>query len=121
GLRMDRLMALVEPLPNATAVVFHSFSEGVAIDRPEVSGRYYDSLSLRDARSPQTILAYEMNGKPLPRYHGAPLRLRVENQLGFKMVKWIQAVEFVDDITAIRGGEGGFAEDNEYFGELANI
>jgi len=118
---MDRLMALVKPLPNATAVVFHSFSDGVAIDRPEVSGRYYDSLSLRDAQSPQTILAYEMNGELLTRYHGAPLRLRVENQLGLKIVKWIQSVEFVEDISAIHGGEGGFAEDHEYFGEFSNI
>lgn len=121
GIQMERLIALVEPLPSATAVVFHSFSDGVAIDRPEVSGRYYDSLSLHDARQPQTLLAYEMNGQPLNRLHGAPLRLRVENQLGFKMVKWIQEIEFVEDIATIRGGEGGFAEDNEYFGELANI
>ena len=53
--------------------------------------------------------------------HGAPLRLRVENQLGFKMVKWIRAIEFVDDIGRIYKGEGGYNEDNEYFGELANI
>ena len=48
-------------------------------------------------------------------------RLRVENQLGFKMVKWIQAIEFVEDIRSINKGEGGYAEDHEYFGELANI
>jgi sulfoxide reductase catalytic subunit YedY len=121
GVPLERLIALVEPLPRATAVVFHSFSDGVVAGRPEAGGRYYDSLSLSDARHPQTLLAYGMNGKPLDRLHGAPLRLRVENQLGFKMVKWIQAVEFVEDLTRIRGGEGGFAEDNEYFGELANI
>jgi methionine sulfoxide reductase catalytic subunit len=49
------------------------------------------------------------------------LRLRVENQLGFKMVKWIQGIEFVEDVKSIGVGEGGFAEDHEYFGELANI
>ena len=49
------------------------------------------------------------------------MRLRVENQLGFKMVKWIQAIEFVEDVPSIGKGEGGFAEDYEYFGELANI
>jgi sulfoxide reductase catalytic subunit YedY len=49
------------------------------------------------------------------------LRLRVENQLGFKMVKWIQAIEFVADVQSINEGEGGYAEDHEYFGELANI
>jgi DMSO/TMAO reductase YedYZ molybdopterin-dependent catalytic subunit/thiosulfate reductase cytochrome b subunit len=121
GVRMDRLMALVEPHPHATAVIFHSFSDGVAIDRPEIGGRYYDSLSLRDAGHPLTILAYDMNGGPLSNHHGAPLRLRVENQLGFKMVKWIESIEFVTDIRAVRGGEGGFAEDHEYFGESANI
>jgi hypothetical protein len=121
GVRLQRLMDHVEPLPNATAVVFHSFGDGVAIDRPDVTGRYYDSLPLSDARHPQTLLAFEMNGEPLGRLHGAPLRLRVENQLGFKMVKWIQEIEFVEDLRRVRGGEGGFAEDNEYFGELANI
>ena len=62
-----------------------------------------------------------MNGQPLGQLHGAPLRLRVENQLGFKMVKWIEAIEFVEDVGAIQKGEGGFSEDNEFFGELANI
>jgi DMSO/TMAO reductase YedYZ molybdopterin-dependent catalytic subunit len=69
----------------------------------------------------QTILAYEMNYQPLKQLHGAPLRLRVENQLGFKMVKWIRAIEFVEVIRSVGSGEGGFAEDHEYFGELANI
>jgi DMSO/TMAO reductase YedYZ molybdopterin-dependent catalytic subunit len=50
-----------------------------------------------------------------------PLRLRVENQLGFKMVKWIQAIEFVEGVQSINKGEGGYAEDHEYFGELASI
>lgn len=52
---------------------------------------------------------------------GSPLRLRVENQLGFKMVKWIQAIEFVESTKTIYQGEGGYNEDHEYFGELANI
>ena len=71
--------------------------------------------------NPLTLLAYEMNYQPLNRLHGAPLRLRVENQLGFKMVKWIQAIELVEDVNGINKGEGGYAEDNEYFGELASI
>jgi len=62
-----------------------------------------------------------MNGRPLPPLHGAPLRLRVENQLGFKMVKWIERIELVETVRTIRGGEGGYNEDEEYFGELANI
>jgi len=61
------------------------------------------------------------NYKPLNHLHGAPLRLRVENQLGFKMVKWIQEIRFVEDISSINIGEGGYNEDHEYFGEEANI
>jgi DMSO/TMAO reductase YedYZ molybdopterin-dependent catalytic subunit len=67
------------------------------------------------------LLAYERNDQPLNHLHGAPLRLRVENQLGFRMVKWIQAIEFVEEVGSIGVGEGGFSEDHEYFGELANI
>ena len=68
-----------------------------------------------------TPVAYEMNFEPLNEQHGTPLRLRVENQLGFKMVKWIRAIEFVESVESIGKGEGGYNEDNEYFGELANI
>ena len=62
-----------------------------------------------------------MNLEPLSELHGAPVRLRVENQLGFKMVKWIQTIVFVENIRSIGKGESGFTEDYEYFGELANI
>ena len=55
----------------------------------------------------QTLLAYEMNGEPLKTLHGPPLRLRVENQLGFKMVKWIREIEFVESHKAFGEGEGG--------------
>ena len=84
-------------------------------------GQFYDSLSMQNALRPQTLLAYEMNFEPLNHLHGAPLRLRVENQLGFKMVKWIQAIEFVESVKSVYQGEGGYNEDHEYFGELANI
>jgi len=58
-------------------------------------GIFYEVVDLRLLADEQSILAYELNGAPLPTKHGAPLRLRVEVQLGFKMVKWIQAIEFV--------------------------
>jgi DMSO/TMAO reductase YedYZ molybdopterin-dependent catalytic subunit len=121
GFPLAELMKLVRPTKSATAVVFYSFSEGLAENNGEVGGQYYDSLTLENAENAQTILAYEMNYQPLTQLHGAPLRLRVENQLGFKMVKWISKIEFVEDIKSIKRGEGGYAEDNEYFGELANI
>ncbi len=121
GLPLAELIKLVRPRPNAARVVFHSFGDGVEFTTGEPRGRYYESLSLANALHPQSLLAYEMNGKALPHLHGAPLRLRVENQLGFKMVKWIAAIEFVQDLEGVGEGEGGFAEDYEYFGELADI
>ncbi len=115
GIPLAQLIAMVVPAPEVKHVVFYSYGEGWH------GGQYYDSLSMRDALHPNTTLAYEMNGKALTDLHGAPLRLRVENQLGFKMVKWIQAIEFVENIESIKQGEGGYSEDREYFGELANI
>jgi sulfoxide reductase catalytic subunit YedY len=96
-------------------VVLYSFGEGAE------GGEFYDSLSLQNACHPLTLLADEMNYAPLGPLHGAPLRLRVENQLGFKMVKWIRAIEFVTSTGQVGEGEGGYNEDHEYFGELANI
>ena len=121
GLPLAELVKLVRVKPNAKAVIFYSFSEGVEFSTGIADGQYYDSLSIENALHPQTLLAYEMNYQPLNHLHGAPLRLRVENQLGFKMVKWIQAIEFVESVASIYKGEGGYAEDKEYFGELANI
>jgi methionine sulfoxide reductase catalytic subunit len=121
GLPMAELIKLVRPNSSAKAAIFYSFSEGVAVGTAIADSQYYDSLSMQDAMNPQTLLAYEMNYQPLSHLHGTPLRLRVENQLGFKMVKWIQAIEFVADVKSIYQGEGGYAEDHEYFGELANI
>ncbi len=121
GLPLAEVIALARPRPNAKAVVFYSFSEGVDFNTGIPGGQYYDSLSMKDALNPLTLLAYDMNDQPLSHLHGAPLRLRVENQLGFKMVKWIQAIELVESVKAINKGEGGYAEDNEYFGEQASI
>ena len=121
GLPLAELLKLVRPGPNARALVFYSFGEGVEFNTGVAGGQYYDSLSIKNALNPQTLLAYEMNYQPLNHLHGAPLRLRVENQLGFKMVKWIQSIEFAEDVRSINQGEGGYAEDHEYFGELANI
>ena len=121
GLPLAELVKLAQPRSSAKVVVFYSFSEGVEFSTGIAGGQYYDSLSLKDALNPLTLLAYEMNYQPLNHLHGAPLRLRVENQLGFKMVKWIQAIELVEDVKSINKGEGGYAEDNEYFGELASI
>ena len=79
-------------------------------------GGYYDVHKMQNMRHELTILAYEMNGAPLSVLHGAPLRLRDENELGFKMVKWIAAIEFVRDFANLGAGQGGYNEDHEFYG-----
>jgi len=76
--------------------------------------KYYESIGLEDAFHPQTILAYEMNDQVLPIPHGAPLRVRIERQLGYKMAKYIMRIEAVDSLDGISGGQGGFWEDRGY-------
>jgi DMSO/TMAO reductase YedYZ molybdopterin-dependent catalytic subunit len=76
--------------------------------------RYYESLDLVDALHNQTILAYAMNGKPLPVAHGAPVRQRVERQLGYKMAKYVMRIELVESFAAIADGRGGYWEDRGY-------
>lgn len=77
-------------------------------------GQYYESIDLIDAFHPQTILAYAMNGAPLPVAHGAPLRLRVERQLGYKQAKYVQRIEIVDSLARFGRGKGGYWEDRGY-------
>jgi DMSO/TMAO reductase YedYZ molybdopterin-dependent catalytic subunit len=72
---------------------------------------YYESVDLIDAFHPQTILAWRMNDRPLPVGHGAPLRLRLERQLGYKQAKFVMRVEAVDSLARIGRGKGGYWED----------
>lgn len=115
GLPLAKLVEMVRPKPEAKWVAFHSFGEGL------YGGEYYDCLPIETVLHPQSLLAYEMNDQPLSDLHGAPLRLRVENQLGYKQVKWIRSVEFVTDVQQVGGGNGGKNEDDEYFDLIANI
>ena len=80
----------------------------------QVPGQYYESIDLTDARHPQTLIAYAMNGKPLDVGHGAPLRLRVERQLGYKQAKYIHAIQLVGSLKGIGDGNGGYWEDRGY-------
>jgi methionine sulfoxide reductase catalytic subunit len=115
GVAMQTIMDLVKPQPEAKWVVFYSLSDG-----PD-EGVYYDAHPIEQMSYHLTMLAYDMNGEPLPFGHGAPLRLRNETQLGFKQVKWIKAVEFVADFSEIGGGYGGYNEDHEFFGYRQSI
>jgi DMSO/TMAO reductase YedYZ molybdopterin-dependent catalytic subunit len=108
GAPLSEIMKKVELKSNARYVVFY------CMDTDDDGNSFYESIDLRDARHPQTILAYEMNDRPLPVEHGAPLRLRVETQLGYKMAKYIRRVEFVADFKKIAQGKGGYWEDRGY-------
>lgn len=82
---------------------------------------YYESIDMIDAFHPQTILAYRMNGQPLSVGHGAPLRLRVERQLGYKQAKYVMRVQAVASLDAIHGGGGGYWEDRKGYQWYAGI
>lgn len=101
GVQLARVLALAEPLANARYAVFYC-----------VDG-WYDSYRLDafEALHPQTILAYGMNGGDLPVQHGAPVRLRVERQLGWKSLKFVNRVQLVDRVDDIGEGTGSFVAD----------
>ncbi len=111
GVRLETLLDEAGLRPEARYVVFHCFD---ALDQREDGDRYYESIDLIDARHPQTILAWAMNGRTLPVPHGAPLRLRVERQLGYKHAKYIKRIEVVDSFADIQGGRGGYWPDRGY-------
>jgi len=101
-------------LPAARYIVFHcadSFG-----DTP-----YYESIDLFDAFHPQTILAHTMNGGALPVEHGAPLRLRVERQLGYKQAKYVMRIEARSGLGGLGQGKGGFWEDRADYAWYAGI
>jgi DMSO/TMAO reductase YedYZ molybdopterin-dependent catalytic subunit len=75
---------------------------------------YYESCDLDDALHPQTLIAHALNGEPLPIKNGAPLRLRIERQLGYKHAKYLTAIEAVASLDGIGKGQGGYWEDLGY-------
>jgi len=125
GVPFSGLEALCVPRPNARFAVFHAFDDKSTSGNPKEKGvgggLFYEAIDLRLLRGSQCIVAFDLNGEPLPVEHGAPLRLRVETQLGFKMVKWIRAIEFVEDYAVIGSGQGGWREDKAYYSNLVGI
>jgi DMSO/TMAO reductase YedYZ molybdopterin-dependent catalytic subunit/thiosulfate reductase cytochrome b subunit len=122
GVPLRDILERCKPLPSARYAIFHALDDK-ALSEPQfgVGGHFYESIDLELARHPQTMLAYAMNGEPLPVAHGAPLRLRVETQLGFKMVKYLRAIEFVADYRALGDGQGGWREDVQHYSQEAGI
>ena len=113
GVPLAHVLEQVSPLPKAKYVVFRC---GDSMDAPSSGSdsHYYESVDLDDANHVQTILAYELNDQPLPVRNGAPLRARIERQLGYKHAKYLMQIELVEDFDEIRGGKGGYWEDNGY-------
>lgn len=108
----DQDKSAPQDAPDASSASADSSDDDASDDAMDT--HYYTSIDLVDARHPQTILAYEMNGAALDVPHGAPLRLRVERQLGYKMPKYLQRIDLVDDFRQVRGGRGGYWEDQGY-------
>ena len=110
GTPLHEVLSLVRPLPQARYVMFY------CADPMEEDGtkKYYESIDMDDAYHAQTILAYKLNEEALPIKNGAPIRLRVERQLGYKQAKYLMRLELVESFDHIAGGHGGYWEDEGY-------
>ncbi|HEY8314861.1 MAG TPA: molybdopterin-dependent oxidoreductase [Candidatus Baltobacteraceae bacterium] len=108
GVKLADVLAVVRPRADARYVVFH------CMDSDQQGSLYYESLSLEQAMHPQALLALRMNGKPITPDHGAPVRLRVPTQLGYKSAKWVHRIEVVASMHALYSGNGGYWEDQGY-------
>ncbi|MEO8835702.1 MAG: molybdopterin-binding protein [Caldimonas sp.] len=113
GVQLAHILDQVQPKSEAKFVVFRCF-DSMDMPSPGSDSRYYESIDLAEARHAQTLLAYELNDKTLPVTNGAPLRCRVERQLGYKQAKYIRSIELVASFAPIRGGKGGYWEDEGY-------
>ncbi len=114
GPNLSHILSLARLLPSARYIVFHcadSFG----------SHPYYESIDLVDALHPQSILAWRMNDASLPVAHGAPIRLRVERQLGYKHAKYVMRIEARSRIDTLYRGKGGFWEDDVGYQWYAGI
>jgi DMSO/TMAO reductase YedYZ molybdopterin-dependent catalytic subunit len=110
GAKLSALLEAVEPMAKARYVVFR------CADPMDSDGTspYYESIDMDDAYHVQTILAYQLDDRPLPVANGAPIRLRVERQLGYKHAKYVMRLELVETFAHIEGGNGGYWEDQGY-------
>ncbi len=108
GVQLARVLDMAQPTSAARYVLFRCY------DRMDDDREYYESLGFDDAYHPQTLLAWELNGKALPIANGAPLRLQVPRQLGYKMAKYLRRIDLVASFKDIEGGAGGYWEDQGY-------
>jgi DMSO/TMAO reductase YedYZ molybdopterin-dependent catalytic subunit len=108
GVRLSTVLALVSPQSKARYVIFH------CLDRSSDGDPYYESLDMHQAAHPQALLALDLNERPLDADHGAPVRLRVPTQLGYKSAKWVGRIELAENFKNVGGGKGGYWEDQGY-------
>jgi len=102
GVPLSYVLSLAGVLPQAKYVAYFAFDES------------WDSLDMPEAMHPQTLLAYGMNGQELPTPHGAPLRMKVPRQLGYKNVKYLSRITVTDALKNIRNGQGSISPDYGY-------
>jgi DMSO/TMAO reductase YedYZ molybdopterin-dependent catalytic subunit len=102
GVPLSYVLSVVGVLPQARYVAYFAFDES------------WDSLDMPEALHPQTLLAYGMNGEELPAPHGAPLRMKVPRQLGYKNVKYLSHITVTDTLKNIRNGQGSISPDYGY-------
>ncbi|BBB08506.1 molybdopterin-binding protein [Sphingopyxis sp. EG6] len=114
GPQLGPLLRHAGLLPQAKYIVFHCADDFG-------SSKYYESIDLVDAFHPQTILAHALNGQALPIANGAPIRLRVERQLGYKHAKYVMRVQAVASLAGIGAGKGGYWEDSNDYAWYAGI
>jgi DMSO/TMAO reductase YedYZ molybdopterin-dependent catalytic subunit len=108
GVPLSALLDAVAPRADARYLVFR------CMDNDGSGNLYYESLDMHQARHPQALLALRLNDAPLDPDHGAPVRLKVPTQLGYKSAKWIGRIEVVGSFAMINGGKGGYWEDQGY-------
>ena len=108
GVRLSSVLALAAPQTRARYVIFH------CLDRSSDGDPYYESLDMHQAAHPQALLALDLNERPLDADHGAPVRLRVPTQLGYKSAKWVGRIEVADSFKNVGSGKGGYWEDQGY-------
>ncbi|WP_055075929.1 molybdopterin-dependent oxidoreductase [Pseudanabaena sp. 'Roaring Creek'] len=98
GVRVRDLLAIAQPSPQARYAYFYS-ADG-----------YYESWDLDSVMHPQTLMAYQKNGQPLTKEHGAPLRLASPIKLGYKLSKWVTRIQLTKEL----GEKQGYWEDLGY-------
>jgi len=117
GTPLHEILALAKPLSKAQYVVFYCADPM----NDDGTDKYYESIDMIDARHAQTMLAYKLNDETLPVKSGAPIRLRVERQLGYKQAKYIMRIELVEKLDHIAQGKGGYWEDSAGYEWYAGI